>query len=326
MEKSAVDHITTQETVSINDLESLIRGYIVGCRCEGKSAKTIDSYQMVLRNFLWLCRQKGYPLEPQRINASHIREFLWYLASETNRWGNKSTAARKPASKTTVHDYFRILRTYFGWLEREGLIKDNPFKYLKRPKTDKKIVQALTSSEIKRLLKACLAKTALDTRNRAIICILLDCGLRISELASLTIDDVSVNSGILLIRHGKGGKQRTVRMGSQAQKALWRYLSIYRKGDSNKLFLTRSGEPLDVVGIKMMVKRLGNKANIKVHPHKLRHTFAISFLRAGGDAFSLQYLLGHSTLQMTQRYLQSLNADDAINAHRKFSPLDNMKM
>lgn len=140
------------------------------------------------------------------------------------------------------------------------------------------------------------------------------------------LEDVSINNGTLLVRNGKGGKQRTVRIGTQAQKSLWRYVSIYRKGRSKRLFLNRIGEPLDVVGMTILIRRLGDKAKVKVHPHKLRHTFAISFLRAGGDAFSLQYLLGHSTLQMTQRYLQSLNADDAINAHRKFSPLDNMKM
>ena len=78
------------------------------------------------------------------------------------------------------------------------------------------------------------------------------------------------------------------------------------------------------VGVKILIKRLGDKAKVKVRPHKLRHTFAISFLRAGGDVFSLQYLLGHSTLSMTQRYLQSLNANDAANAHKKFSPLDNL--
>lgn len=74
----------------------------------------------------------------------------------------------------------------------------------------------------------------------------------------------------------------------------------------------------------MLFKQIGDNTGIKVQAHKLRHTFAISFLRAGGDVFSIQYLLGHSTLAMTQRYLQSLNANDAINTHRRFSPLDNL--
>ena len=128
----------------------------------------------------------------------------------------------------------------------------------------------------------------------------------------------------MLIRQDKGGKQRVVRIGNKAQKILLKYLTPYRRSTSNHLFINRYSEPLDVLGIKMLIKRLGERARVKVHPHKLRHTFAISYLRSGGDVFSLQYLLGHSTLQMTQRYLQSLNAEDTMNAHRKFSPLDNL--
>ena len=86
---------------------------------------------------------------------------------------------------------------------------------------------------------------------------------------------------------------------------MWKYIALYRHGNTNRLFINRSGQPLEVIGIKILIKRLGDKAKVKVHAHKLRHTFAICFLRAGGDVFSLQYLLGHSTLQMTQRYLQS---------------------
>jgi len=325
MKNTVVDHLTIKKTVTTNDLESLANGYILNCQCEAKSPQTIAIYQTVLRNFLWFCKQNGFPEQPFHILPDHIREFLWYLSSEPNRWGNNSPAARKPASKTTVHDYHRSLRTFFNWLQREELITDNPFSNLKNPKTDKKVIQSLSLPEIKKLFKVCSGKTPLNVRNKAIISILLDCGLRISELAGLTLDDVSMNTGTILVRNGKGGKQRTVRMGSQAQRALWRYLTIYRKGENNSLFLSRSGDPLDVVGMKILIRRLGEKAKVKVHPHKLRHTFAISFLRAGGDAFSLQYLLGHSTLQMTQRYLQSLNADDAINAHKKFSPLDNLQ-
>jgi len=118
---------------------------------------------------------------------------------------------------------------------------------------------------------------------------------------------------------------RIVRIGTQAQKVLWRYITLYRQGDSARLFLGRNGTALDVTGVKLMIRRLGKKAKLdNIHVHRLRHTFAISFLRAGGDVFSLQYILGHTTLSMTQRYLQSLSAEDAMKAHRRFSQLDSL--
>ena len=278
---------------------------------------------MALRNFIWYCKQEGFP-EVQKLTAVHVRHFFWYLASESHRWNSTSPAAKRQATSTTVNGYFRALRTFFNWLEREELIIENPFKNLKPPKIDKKVIQALSPAEIDRLFKVCSGKNMLDVRNRAILSVFLDTGLRISELVNLTLDDVDFDNGSLLIRKGKGGKQRVVRIGNRAQKMLWRYITIYRKGESNHLFINRNGESLNLLGLKILIKRLGDKAKVKVHPHKLRHTFAISFLRAGGDVFSLQYLLGHSTLQMTQRYLQSLNANDAANAHKKFSPLDNL--
>jgi len=278
---------------------------------------------MVLRNFAWYCKQQNFP-EVQKLTAVHIKHFLWYLGSETNRWNSTNPSAKRPASNTTINDYFRALRTFFNWLEREELIIDNPFKHLKTPKPDNKIVQALTPTEIERLFKACSGKSLLDIRNRAILSVFLDTGLRLSELICLTLDDVNMDDGSIFVRRGKGGKQRVVRIGNTAQKALWKYITIYRRGNSNRLFLNRGGEPFNFFGVAIFLKRLGNRAKVKVHAHQLRHTFAISFLRAGGDVFSLQYILGHTTLQMTQRYLQSLNAEDAINAHKKFSPLDNL--
>ncbi len=323
MKKQAVDSLLLESLVSTTSLESLGKGYILNCKAEGKSPKTISGYEMALRNFIWYCCQEDFP-EIQKLTAVHIRHFLWYLASEPHRWNSTCPTAKRQVSSTTVNGYFRALRTFFNWLEREELVIENPFKNLKPPKIDKKVIQALSVAEIDRLFKLCAGKNPLDVRNKAILSVFLDTGLRISELANLTLEDVNVDNGSLLVRQGKGNKQRVVRIGVKAQKALWKYITLYRKGNSNSLFLNRSGETFDVAGIKILIKRLGGKAKVKVHPHKLRHTFAISFLRAGGDVFSLQYLLGHSTLQMTQRYLQSLNADDAANAHKKFSPLDNL--
>ena len=323
MENQLVDRLTLENLIPTTSLESLAKGYILNCKSEGKSPKTIAIYEIVLKNFIWYCRQNNFP-EANQLTAVHIRHFLWYLATESNRWGNNNPATRKPASQTTVSDYYRALYSFFSWLTREQLISNNPLTNLKKPKPEKKVIQALTLGEIERLFKECSGNNALDVRNKAILSVLLDTGLRVSELANLSLDDVNIDNGSLLVRHGKGNKQRVVRIGVKAQKILWKYITLYRKGNGNSLFLNRSGETFDVVGIKILIKRLGNRAKVKVHPHKLRHTFAISFLRAGGDVFSLQYLLGHSTLQMTQRYLQSLNATDAARAHQKFSPLDNL--
>jgi len=320
--KQAVDRLLYESLVSTTSLESLTKGYLLNCRTENKSPKTIRGYESVLRKFNWYCQQNDFP-EIQKITAVHIRHFLWYLGSESKRWNSTNPSARHPASNTTINDYFRALRTFFNWLEREELIIDNPFRHLKTPKPDNKIIQALTPAEVERLFKACSGKSMLDIRNRAILSVFLDTGLRLSELVNLTLDDVNMDEGSILVRKGKGGKPRVVRIGNKAQKALWKY-TLHRKGNSNRLFLNRAGEPFDFYGVAIFLKRLGNKAKVKLHAHQLRHTFAISYLRAGGDVFSLQYLLGHSTLNMTQRYLQSLNANDAANAHKKFSPLDNL--
>jgi site-specific recombinase XerD len=323
MEKQAGDYLLLESLITTTSLESLAKGYILNCKTEGKSPKTISGYGMALRNFSWYCEQQKFP-EIQQLTAVHIRYFLWYLANEPHRWNSTSPSAKRQVTSTTINGYFRALRTFFNWLEREELIAQNPFRNLKPPKIVKKIIQALSPNEIDRLFKVCSGKTVLNVRNKAVLSVFLDTGLRISELTNLTLDDVNIDDASLFIRHGKGGKQRKVRIGNMAQKILWKYITLYRNGEGNGLFLTRSGDSLSLLGMKVLIKRLGDKAKVKVHPHQLRHTFAISFLRAGGDVFSLQYLLGHSTLTMTQRYLQSLNADDAANAHKKFSPLDNL--
>jgi site-specific recombinase XerD len=209
---------------------------------------------MVLRNFLWYCRHSNFPLEPQKLSAIHIRQFMWYLSSEVNRWDSTSPLARKRVSTNTAHDYYRALHSFFNWVEHEELIHDNPFTHLKPPRTENKVIQALTANEIERLLSACTANTNLDIRNKALISIFLDCGLRMSELAGLTLHDVDVSSGSILVRHGKGKKQRVVHIGSKAQKALWKYVTIYRKSESDRLLINRIGEPLDVIGIKILIR------------------------------------------------------------------------
>ena len=241
MEKQAVDSLLLESLVSTTSLESLAT--------EGKSPKTISGYEMALRNFIWYCKQQEFP-EVQKLTAVHVRHFLWYLASESHRWNSTSPAAKRQVSSTTVNGYFRALRTFFNWLEREELIIENPFRNLKPPRIDKKVIQALSPAEIDRLFKVCSGKCMLDVRNKAILSVFLDTGLRISELTNLTLDDVNIDNASLLIRRGKGGKQRVVGIGNKAQKALWKYITIYHKGNSNRLFHSRSGGSMSLSGFE----------------------------------------------------------------------------
>jgi site-specific recombinase XerD len=305
-------------------LPSLVDGYILTCRVEGKSGGTVDAYKSSLNSFLWYLNYNHLPAHPGRVTSIHIKAFLWYVASASNRYESNNQSCRNPACSATINKFYRTLHAFFNWLKKEGIINDNPVSHLKPPKFENKIVEALKPDEIRKILAAFPTKTNLDTRNHAIISILLDSGLRISELANLKMADVDTKSGTILIRRAKGGKQRVVHIGSKAQKALWRYVALFRTSENDCLFVERNGQPLAMSSIQVMFKRLSRSIEVKVHPHKLRHTFAISFLRLGGDVFNLKYLLGHSSLQMTQRYLQSLAADDAIREHTKHSPLDNL--
>ena len=112
MQNQVVDRLTLENLITTTSLESLAKGYILNCRFEGKSPKTIAIYETVLKNFIWYCRQNNFP-EAQQLTPVHIRHFLWYLSTESNRWGNSNPATRKPASQTTVSDYYRALYSFF---------------------------------------------------------------------------------------------------------------------------------------------------------------------------------------------------------------------
>jgi site-specific recombinase XerD len=125
MEKQVVDRLTLENLISTTSTESLAKVYILNCRSEGKSPKTIAIYENFLKTFTWYCKQNNFPEAPQ-LTPVHVRHFFWSLSTESNRWGSNNPAARKPASQTTVSDYYRAPFSFFSWLTREQLISINP--------------------------------------------------------------------------------------------------------------------------------------------------------------------------------------------------------
>jgi integrase/recombinase XerD len=188
--------------------------------------------------------------------------------------------------------------------------------------------EAVTDQRLKFTMRSSTAR-----RDRAIILTQLDTGLRAGELCSLRIGDVDLKSGKIVVRHrirggSKEGKGRTVFMGKSTRRALWRYLADREDGDDPDapLFLWKSNRPMNKDGLRLTISALGKKANIsKCHPHRFRHTFAITYLRSGGDIFTLQEMLGHGSLDMVRHYARVAQFD-VEQAHRKASPADNWRL
>lgn len=288
-------------------LSSQVRSYLIACKVEGKSPKTLETYFMVLSRFL--NSTDSDPLSPDQ-----IRLFLLSLQNDN----------LKPS---TVHIYYRSLNTFFNWLEREGVIEHSPMSNIKPPRVPLTIIKPFTNEDIQSLLLRCSGDKFLDVRNRGIILLFLDTAIRLSELAGIQLNDINFDRETIKIM-GKGSKERIVRIGRVTQKALLRYI-LMRRDNHGCLWLTEERRPMTRAGVEITIKRLTRRAGItgtKHGAHTFRHTAAINYLRNGGGEFTLQIMLGHSTLQMTRRYVSTLGAEDMIKAHRMASPVDNMKL
>jgi integrase/recombinase XerD len=310
---------------SVLDLENLIHGFRLSCQTEGKSPRTTDWYTAFLERFRGFLAHNGLPTRADLVDRNCIRRFILYLKQEA-----KAPRTGRPLSAATVRGYARTLKVFFSWLEREEYIKANPMAKIPVPKAEAKVVATFSEEDIKGLLGLCLASNGSRVRNTAILLMLLDCGLRVSELVGLELDDVRLPEGMLKVRKAKGGRERYVPIGSVAQKALWKYIHTSRPEPISKhvtgLLLNARGQPLTRNGVQQMLRRYGRRAGItgtRCSPHTCRHTFAKNYLLNGGDIFSLQQILGHSSLASVRLYL-NLFARDIKKQHQIFSPVDNL--
>jgi len=305
-------------------LKQAIDGFLLSCKVEGKSYGTIDCYSTKLRCFLWYARTYNLPDNVCLITTQHLREFLVYVRETKNRWGSTHFRASKPVNSTTVQKYYRSLSVLFGWLINEELLSYNPLLKIKVPRAEKKVIKALSYEEVSKVITS-FTGTFEGKRNKAIFLVLVDCGLRLGELLSLTVDNLNMEQQLLKVS-GKTG-ERVVRFGRATAKALLKYLMARQRidGSSPYLWITSKDTPLKPSSIETMSRALSRKTGIRIHPHLLRHTFATLWLKNGGDSLMLQRLLGHTTLMMTNRYCQAVGCYDAIESHKRYSPVDRLR-
>jgi len=310
-----------------------LKGFQLCYAAEGKSPRTIEAAASSVVYFLRFLDAEGQPHDTSNLNPYAIRAFILHLRQKRRFSAhplNKTEPDRK-LSGHTLNCYLRSLKCFTNWCLSENLVPADPFDGVKIPKPPKKVIAAFSEAQLAALLAATEPETERGFRNYTILLTLLDTGLRISELCSLKMCDVQLEDGILKV-WGKGGKERQVPFGREVQKLLWRYLSLCRPEPNSRfvdtVFLTMDGKPLNKDNFGAIMRGLGQKAGlqgVRCSPHSMRHTAAISFLRNGGDAFSLQRLLGHSSLEMTRNYCNIADVD-LTKAHRRASPVDHLEV
>ena len=321
-------------------LNKAIIGFLNYKTAEGLTDRSVDSYKRVLEKWV----EHTGEIEVGRITQQHVSDYLLYLRTEyvPRRFGGDT----RPLSGKTLRNIYISLASFFTWACMEFQIK-NPMEEIPVPRFQRKQVEPFTKEEVLQMIKACTYSREADTadrrrfvmhrptanRDQAIILTLVDSGLRALELCSLKIADFDPKRGKLEVRHGveggaKGGKGRVVFLGKTARASVWRYLAR-REDESDQdapLFAVSRNRPFTPGSLRQLIKRIAERAGIKgAYPHKFRHTFAITYLRVGGDIFTLQVLLGHGSLDMVRNYALIAQVD-VEQAHRKASPADNWRL
>jgi len=286
----------------------LLDNFFFISQVNGKRPKTLEWYKYTLIPFT-----QKVPLENLNIYA-----VLKYISSLRER-------GLKPAA---IDSNVRAIKTFLKFLYEEGFLEENISIKIKRIKLPKEYPYILNDEQIISLLKVCDKKYWNGFRNYVIILTFLDTGIRLSELLNLTINDVNLVKRSILIRNGKGGKDREVYMGKTLvrEMAKWIKMRGYFPYE-DRLFINRDGLPLRARNIQKIIRRLAKKAGItgvRCSPHTLRHTFATNFIRNGGDVFTLQKILGHSDITTCMIYVH-MGGRQIQEAMMKFSPVDRME-
>ena len=291
------------------------------------SPRTIEFNRPKARLFAtWLAEHGVETLDG--VTASHTRRFLDEIQTTPSARTGKLLASQ------TVHGFFEVVRSFLYWCVREGLVEDRFTHRLTPPRVEQTVIQTFAPSEIALLFEAANGDRTptIQARDKALLAVLLDTGIRASELCRLTLDHVYFTpSDAWLLVTGKGNKQREVSLGREARVLLHRYIAQHRKvPDSEQhVFLSRMGEPLAVYKLDDILYRLRDRAGrerfrgIRVSAHTFRHTFAVRFLEAGGDVYTLSRLLGHNHIVTTQIYLRDFQQRAARRSG--ISVLDGMR-
>lgn len=306
-------------------LQEVAEAYYEDCKVQGLKPSTIQGYRRTLGCFLRWGQEHGVTMM-SHFTPEAIKKYIIHLQGK-QKWSDHDyvPTQAETLSATTVRNYVRDLKAFASWLEEETYTVDNVLQRVRKPKADEVPIEPFTQDQIDIIFHALDMTDTFEFRDFVILHTLFDTGMRVGELAALTLDDVDLKNCEIRIDHAKWGKWRDIGFGKQTQKYLSRYLSLCRpepviEGDRH-FFLAVDGRPLTTHAVELFCRRVSKRVGFRVHPHRFRHTFAVNMLRNGTDIRTLQKLMGHASVQILMRYLNLAN-DEAIEIHRVNSPAD----
>jgi len=274
------------------ELKSAAEAYLLSLKLAGRSTATQESYATVMRRLVDRLGSRAV----RQITADDMRAYLRELADSG-------------ISQSSLNVYITILKGFFRWLVEDGEIRLNPMASMKAHRQPWLPVPPLTDDEVRRLLRA--AVTGIE---RVTVWLLLDCGLRAAELATLELGSVDLERREIRVK-GKGGRIRLVALNEAPRRALEAYFRSRAQCDG---LLWPSG--WNRKSVAYVLDTIARRARVSpMFPHRCRHTFASRFLRQTGDALALQQLLGHSSLTMVSRYVAAAEGERAVQVHKRHS-------
>lgn len=317
------------------NIETAIQDFIMVHEIDNGSQYTIRDYRKVTGRFAAWLQTVHSIIDTDDIKLSHLRSWVSYL-QKTPLKANGDTL-----SDSTVHNYSLVTMIFCHWLEDEGVIEQPITTRFKLPHMTEKFIPTFIPDDVDKLLAACeegdkakpRLRKALTSRNRAIVSVLIDTGIRRQELVNLRLCDVDTSMRVLIV-HRKGDKWQQVPISREGFKALYEYLKKHRSylaslnGGSevrkeDAVFLADDGKPLTISGVSKLFGRLKRRTGItgkRVSPHNCRRYMATTQLAMGRSELDVMRQMGHTTLEMTNRYA-SLTIEHLQRSHEKFSPL-----
>lgn len=295
-------------SLTTGELALLLESWELSLRAERKSPQTIRAYGAGVRRFLaWCAEQDRSPdLDRATVNA--------FVAGLLDAGAEPSTARARQLA----------IRRFSGWLADEGESDRDGLLGIKAPKLDQKVVEPLTDGQVKAMIAACTGGNIMwDRRDEALIRLMVETGCRAGEVATMLLPDVNLQSGIAIVRRGKGGKGRSVPFGPQTTRAIDRYIRArrtHRLAQSDRLWLGDRGKLFSYDALHKTLGLRASRAGVEgFHPHRLRHTAAHRWLAAGGSEGGLMAVAGWTRPDMLLRYTKAQAESRAADEARKLN-------